>query len=162
MSRSASIRQIANHTLTVTAATAFVAQVIFAQLLDFGALVQTCCGDGFTTEPLSSSWCSILIEKNPFDAQFFALLVLSIPVLAFIILSRSIIIKVLLSILFIDQDWRASKILMSGDRLIDRNGCLACDVLFFSILMISVFCLLALGGLAAWRARKGLLEVEAS
>jgi hypothetical protein len=157
------MRGPANHILTATAATVFVAEMIFAQLLDFTAKVQTRGGDGFTTEPLSTSWWNMLmIETNPMDAQFFALLIFSIPILAFIVLSRSIIFKTLFSILFLDQAWRAGKVFMSSERLIDRNGCFACDVQFFGIVIVSLFCLLALFGLAAWRlarsARVGLAE----
>jgi hypothetical protein len=149
------MRGLANHILTATAATVFVAELIFAQLLDFTALVQSRGGDGFKTEPLSSSWWNILIEKSPMDAQFFALLIFSIPILAFVVLSRSIIFKTLFSVLFLDQAWHAGKVFMSGERLVDRNGCFACDVQFSAIMIVSLFCLLALPGLAAWRGVKG-------
>jgi hypothetical protein len=123
------MRGLANHILTATAATVFLAEMIFAQLLDFTAKVQTRGGDGFKTEALSSSWWNILIEKSPMDAQFFALLIFSIPILAFVILSRSIIFKTLFSILFLDQAWHAGKVFMSGERLVDRNGfCLRCPI----------------------------------
>jgi hypothetical protein len=151
----ARMRGLANQILTATAATVFVAEMIFAHLLDFSALVQSRGGDGFKTEPLGSSWWNILIEKSPMDAQFFALLIFSIPILAFVILSRSMIFKSLFSILFIDQAWHAGKVFMSGERLIDRNGCFACDVQFFAIMIVSLFCLLALFGLAAWRLARG-------
>jgi hypothetical protein len=149
------MRGLVNHILTATAATVFVAELIFAQLLDFTALVQSRGGDGFKTEPLSSSWWNILIEKSPMDAQFFALLIFSIPILAFVVLSRSIIFKTLFSILFLDQAWHAGKVFMSAERLVDRNGCFACDVQFFGIMTVSLFCLLALFGLAAWRLARG-------
>ena len=149
------MRRLANHILTATAATVFVAELIFAQLLDFTALVQSRGGDGFRTEPLSSSWWNILIEKNPMDAQFFALLIFSIPILAFVALSRSIIFKTLFSILFLDLAWLTGKLFMSGERLVDRNGCLACEVPFSATMIVSLLCLLALPGLAAWRGVKG-------
>jgi hypothetical protein len=149
------MRGLANHILTATAATVFLAEMIFAQLLDFTAKVQTRGGDGFKTEALSSSWWNILIEKSPMDAQFFALLIFSIPILAFVILSRSIIFKTLFSILFLDQAWHAGKVFMSGERLVDRNGCFACDVQFSAIMIASLLCLLALPALAAWRGVKG-------
>src|SRR5262245_33746810 len=56
----ASKRRLANCILTATTATAFVVVVVFAQLLNFSALVQTCCGDGFKTEPFNGRWWSIL------------------------------------------------------------------------------------------------------
>jgi hypothetical protein len=79
------MRGLANHILTATAATVFVAAMIFAQLLDFTAKVQARGGDGFRTEPLSTSWWNVLNETNPMDAEFFTLLIFSIPILAFVV-----------------------------------------------------------------------------
>ena len=149
------MRGLANHILTATAATVFVAAMIFAQLLDFTAKVQARGGDGFKTEPLSTSWWNILNETNPMDAQFFALLIFSIPILAFVILSRSIIFKTLILILFLDLAWLAGKVFMSGERLVDRNGCFACEVPFSAIMIVSFLCLLALPFLAVWRLTQG-------
>jgi hypothetical protein len=145
------MRGLANHILTATAATVFVAEMIFAQLLDFTAKVQVRGGDGFWTEPLGSSWWNILIETNPMDADFFALLIFSIPILAFVVLSRSIIFKTVFSILFLDQAWSAGNVFLSGERLVDRNGCSACFIQFSAIMVVSLFCLLAIPCFAGWR-----------
>jgi hypothetical protein len=149
------MRGLANHILTATAATVFVAAMIFAQLLDFTAKVQTRGGDGFKTEPLSSSWWNILIETNPMNADFYALLIFSIPILAFVVLSRSIIFKILFSILLLSLAWPTGKLFMSGERLVDRNGCDACLVPFSTIMIVSLLCLLALPFLAVWRLIQG-------
>jgi hypothetical protein len=151
----ARMRGLANHILTATAATVFLAEMIFAQLLDFTALVQSRGGDGFKTEPLSTSWWSILNETNPMDAEFFTLLIFSIPILTFVVLSRSIIFKTLFLILFLALAWPTGKLFMSGERLVDRNGCDACFVPYSTIMLVSLLCLLALPFLAVWRLTQG-------
>ncbi len=113
----ARMRGLANHILTATAATVFVAAMIFAQLLDFTAKVQGRGGDGFRTEPLGSSWWNILNETNPMDAEFFSLLIFSIPILAFVVLSRSIIFKTLFSILFLALAWPPANCSCPGNAL---------------------------------------------
>jgi hypothetical protein len=154
----------ANWSLTIVAITGFVAQVVFVQLSDFDYLVQTCCGDGVRTEFLSSRWWSTLIEKVPFRAtQIFDWLLLLIPILSFIALSRSIIAKVALSIVALSSARNAATIFFSQTgHTADRHGCVACFDYFLVDIVFSIICLLALFGLAAWRltprARVGLGE----
>src|SRR5262245_44752322 len=117
-----------NWLLTGGCVALFLSQMIFMQLSELDYLVQTCCGDGVRTELLSEQWWRTAIDRIPrLAGESILLAILAFPVIAVLIVSRSVLAKAALSMLFLVTALELGTVFIrQSGHAADRLGCVVC------------------------------------